>query len=187
MELYAFNEEYVRRLKDGDPETQHHFVAYFRQLILMKGRARSLAHDHIDDACQETFLRVLSSLRKGGLQHPERLGAFVNSVCNNVLMEEYRWSKRAEVMDEEFDAPDKNIDLDRGLVTEEAQRQVKGVLAKMKERDRRLLRAIFIEELDKDQVCKEYGIERTYLRVLLHRAKQQFRSLMSQQGNTEAV
>ena len=187
MELYPFDEQYVQRLQAGVPETQHHFVAYFRELIFIKGRSRSLPRDFMEDICQETFLRVLSSLRRGDVLHPERLGAFVNSVCNNVMLEQYRSSNRAENMDADFDVPDKSIDLDRALVSQQAQRQVEEILARMKERDRRLLRAVFLEELDKDQVCKQYGVDRTYLRVLLHRAKQQFRSLMPQGRRPEGT
>src|SRR5437016_14087523 len=87
LELYSFDEQYARRLQNGDPDTQRHFVNYFGELILIKGRARFIPRDVIDDIRQETFLRVLSTLRKGGLEHPERLGAFVNSVRNNVLLE----------------------------------------------------------------------------------------------------
>jgi RNA polymerase sigma-70 factor, ECF subfamily len=181
LELFAFDDSYLQRLKAEDPTTQQHFVTYFTQLILIKLRARYLPADVIDDVRQETFLRVLGVLRKNeGVQHPERFGAFVNSVCNNVLLEQYRSSTRAESMDETFDPPDKTIDMDRALVTEESQLQVHTVLAKMPERDRRLLRAIFLEEADKDQVCKEYGVDRGYLRVLVHRAKQQFRTLLSE-------
>jgi RNA polymerase sigma-70 factor (ECF subfamily) len=181
LELFSFNDSYLQRLKAGDPSTQHHFVTYFSQLIAIKLRARYLPADTIDDVRQETFLRILSILRKDtGVQHPERFGAFVNSVCNNVLLEQYRSSTRAESMDETFDPPDKTIDMDRALVTEESQRQVHSVLEKMPERDRRLLRAIFLEEIDKDQICKEYGVDRGYLRVLVHRAKQQFRSLLGE-------
>jgi RNA polymerase sigma-70 factor, ECF subfamily len=181
LELFAFDDSYLQRLKAEDPTTQQHFVTYFTQLILIKLRARYLPADVIDDVRQETFLRVLGVLRKNeGVQHPERFGAFVNSVCNNVLLEQYRSSTRAESMDETFDPPDKTIDMDRALVTEESQLQVHTVLAKMPERDRRLLRAIFLEEADKDQVCKEYGVDRGYLRVLVHRAKQQFRSLLGE-------
>lgn len=181
MELFSFDDSYLQRLKAGDPSTQQHFVAYFTQLIVIKLRARYLSADVIDDIRQETFLRILSILRKeAGVQHPERFGAFVNSVCNNVLLEQYRSSTRAESMDENFDPPDKTIDMDRTLVTQESQHKVQTILAKMPERDRRLLRAIFLEEADKDQVCKEYGVDRGYLRVLVHRAKQQFRSLLGE-------
>jgi RNA polymerase sigma-70 factor (ECF subfamily) len=39
------------------------------------------------------------------------------------------------------------------------------------------LREIFLEEKDKDEVCRDFGVDRDYLRVLLHRAKQSFKSL----------
>ena len=177
MELYTFDEAYVHRLKAGDPVTQQHFVVYFTELILIKLRARFLQQHVIDDVRQETFARVLVMLkRENGLEHPERLGAFVNSVCNNVLLEQYRSSTRADSFEDGFDPPDKNIDMDRSLITEDAQRQVKQVLARMPERDRQILKQVFLEERDKDQICREMGVDRDYLRVLLHRAKSQFRA-----------
>lgn len=177
MELYTFDEAYVQRLRSGDPVTQQHFVAYFSELVLIKLRARYLQQHVIDDVRQETFTRVLIILkRENGLEHPERLGAFVNSVCNNVLLEQYRSSTRAEGFEEGFDPPDKNIDLDRRLITEDAQKQVKHVLSKLPERDRQILKQVFLEERDKDQICREMGVDRDYLRVLLHRAKSQFRA-----------
>jgi len=181
LELFSFDDSYLQRLKAGDPDAQQHFVSYFSELILIKLRARRLHPDVIEDIRQETFARVLAILRKdAGVQHPERFGAFVNSVCNNVLLEQYRSSARTENMNEEFDPPDTTIDMDRALVTEESQRRVNSVLLRMTERDRRLIRAIFLEDADKDEVCREYGVDRGYLRVLVHRAKQQFRSLLMQ-------
>jgi RNA polymerase sigma-70 factor, ECF subfamily len=35
---------------------------------------------------------------------------------------------------------------------------------------------VLLEERNKDEVCAEFGITREYLRVLLHRAKQSFKS-----------
>ena len=187
MELYRFNEQYLRRLQTGDPDTELHFVTYFGKLIVIKCRSRSLSPDHTEDVRQETFLRVLSSLRKGEIQHPERLGGFVNSVCNNVLLEQYRSSKRAVHIDDNFDAVDERVDLDRALINEQAQRRVRSILAKMKERDRGVLQAVCLEELDKDEICRKYGVERSYLRVLLHRAKEQFLALMVEGQNTETT
>jgi RNA polymerase sigma-70 factor (ECF subfamily) len=37
------------------------------------------------------------------------------------------------------------------------------------------LRSLFVEEQDKDTVCREMGISREYIRVLVHRAKKSFR------------
>ena len=39
-----------------------------------------------------------------------------------------------------------------------------------------VLKAVFLEERDRDEVCREFGVDRSYLRVLLHRAKQEFKS-----------
>jgi RNA polymerase sigma-70 factor (ECF subfamily) len=39
------------------------------------------------------------------------------------------------------------------------------------------LREIFLEERDKDAVCQDFGVDRDYLRVLLHRAKQAFKAV----------
>ena len=39
-----------------------------------------------------------------------------------------------------------------------------------------LLKAVFLEERDRDEVCREFGVDREYLRVLLFRAKQEFKT-----------
>jgi RNA polymerase sigma-70 factor (ECF subfamily) len=176
VELYQFDEAYVRRLKEGDSSVQRHFFAYFSELVLIKLRSRYLPPHVIDDIRQETFVRVLVTLKKeDGLKSPERLGAFVNSVCNNVLQEHYRVSTRATNLDDVPEPQDLNIDLDRTLVSGEAKRQVAEILDQLSERDQRVLRALFLEDKTKDQICREMSIDRDYLRVLLHRAKLQFR------------
>jgi RNA polymerase sigma-70 factor (ECF subfamily) len=50
------------------------------------------------------------------------------------------------------------------------------ILRELTDRDRRLLQSVLLEERDKDEVCNELGITRDYLRVLVHRAKQSFKS-----------
>jgi RNA polymerase sigma-70 factor, ECF subfamily len=132
----------------------------------------------VEDIQQETFLRVLKTLRtEAGIRSPERFGAFVNSVCNNVLLEFYRSSGRSDQLDENASDPaDRTIDLDGMMATNQTRAQVRKVLDQMPEKDRRLLRAFFLEEQDKDEICREFGVDRDYLRVLLHRAKQNFKT-----------
>lgn len=188
MELYSFDEAYVQRLRAADPATQQHFVKYFSDLILIKLRARYMQPHIIDDIRQETFARVLTILkRENALDHPERLGAFVNSVCNNVMMEHFRSSTRAQGFEEDFDPPDENIDMDRAMVSEQAQKQVSQILAKLPERDRQILKQLFLEEKNKDDICREMGVDRDYLRVLLHRAKSQFRAKFGESHFARAI
>lgn len=179
VEFFNFDETYFRRLQDRDPLTEDHFVSYFSDLLYLKLRSRLRSPQAIEDIRQETFVRVLAAVRsESGVRSPERLGAFVNSVCNNVLLEFYRSRSR---MDQTPDSPpephDRTIDLDGLLVTKQTCDQVRHVLEQLPERDRRLLRALFLEEKEKDQICSEFRVDRDYLRVLLHRAKQSFKSL----------
>lgn len=178
MEFYSFDEPYLQRLRDHDFETEQHFVAYFSKLILIKLRSRLHSTSAIDDVRQETFVRVLKVVRtESGLRNAKTLGAFVNSVCNNVLQEHYRSSSRTEPGDDAIaERPDHAIDLEGALVTQQTRERVRNVLAKLPDKDRRLLRAMFIEDKDKDELCREFRVDRDYLRVLLHRARQSFRA-----------
>jgi RNA polymerase sigma-70 factor (ECF subfamily) len=178
VELFAFTREYVERLREGDPLTEQHFVAYFDQLLRIKLRAKMLASETVEDLRQETYIRVLVTLRKDGVRQPERFGAFVNSICNNVLMEFYRSSSRTRPLDDtHLEKPDHTVDLEGLLVTKQAKKRVREVIEELPKKDRELLRAFFLEEMEKDEVCKLFGVDRDYFRVLLHRAKDKFRVL----------
>ena len=100
MEFFCFDIAYVERLRQRDLPTEQHFVAYFSKLLLIKLRSRLHSAQNIEDIRQETFVRVFDAIqREGGVRHPERLGAFVNSVCNNVLQEFFRSSARSDGLD----------------------------------------------------------------------------------------
>jgi RNA polymerase sigma-70 factor (ECF subfamily) len=179
VELFAFDKAYVERLRNGDSATERHFVAYFEQLLRIKLRARMLPSETVNELRQETFSRVIAALRtQGGVRQPERFGAFVNSICNNVLMEFYRSSSRTRPLEDfHLDKTDKVLDLEGLLVTRQSNEQIRRILSHLPKRDCRLLRAIFLEEKDKEEVCREFKVDRDYLRVLLHRAKDKFRTL----------
>lgn len=186
LDLYAFDKPYVDRLRDGDPATEQHFVTYFGEFLSIMLRARSLTPERIEDVRQETLARVIAALRRDGIRQPERFGAFVNSICKNVLREQIRdWHRNQALEPNHLEFPDKVIDLERALISEETKQQVREILNEMKKRDRALLHALFLQEKDKDEICQEFGVGREYLRVLLHRAKERFRStLRREQGSS---
>jgi RNA polymerase sigma-70 factor (ECF subfamily) len=189
VELFSFDQGYLERLRSGDAPTEQHFVAYFEQLLKIKLRARHLLSQTVEELTQETFIRVIGALRKeGGVREPERLGAFVNSICNNVLLEFYRSSKRSQPLeDHHLEGSGKILNLEGLLITKETNQQIHRVLDELPERDRRVLRAMFLEEKDKDEVCSELGVDRDYLRVLFHRAKDKFKEFYEKDRASKAV
>lgn len=178
MELFEFDKGYVDRLREGDAATERHFVAYFDRLLRILLRARMLPPDKVEDLTQETFRRVLMALRReGAIRQPERFGAFVNSICKNTLYERERAGRRTEPLDEgHAEIADHVEDVHGALEKQESRAQVRGILDALPRKDRELLRDIFFLEKDKDEICREKGVDREYLRVLVHRAKTRFRS-----------
>jgi RNA polymerase sigma-70 factor (ECF subfamily) len=175
---FEFDRAYLDRLAAGDPETERHFTRYFGDLLSIKLRSRLRSPALIEDARQETFLRVMKSLRQpGGIQSPGGFGAFVNTVCNNVLFEMYRSHSRTTPLEDEAGAalPDLSIDAETKVGLDEDRAQVRSVMETLPLKERQLLQWLFFEECDKDEVCRRLDIDRNYLRVLLHRAKQRFR------------
>jgi RNA polymerase sigma-70 factor, ECF subfamily len=174
---YEFDQEYIERLVAEDPEVEAHFTRYFGDLLAIKLRSRLRSAALAEDARQETFVRVLAALKKKkGLESPAALGAFVNSVCNNVLLETYRSGSRFEALDESHDGADtKRPGTEARLIAAEEQARVQDALAHLPQKDKDLLTWLFFEERDKDEVCRELNVDRGYLRVLLHRAKMHFK------------
>ncbi len=179
MQFHTFDAGYVDNLCAGDFATQEHFVRYFTELLHLKLRSRLRSPQAIEDVRQETFARVFASLRKGGaLRQPERLGAFVNTVCNNVLFEHYRASARSDSLDDEGapELPATGMDALGHVAAQQLKTKVREILVDMQPRDRDLLKAVFLDERDRDEVCRDFGVDREYLRVLLFRAKQEFKT-----------
>ena len=177
MERFSFDEAYLRNLREGDFRTEQHFFKYFNPLLLGKVRYRVRTAHLVDDICQETFVRVFKKLRSGDIHSAPSIGAFVNSTCENVLREFSRFKLRDRAPDAEPpDPPDHAADVLTTIVNQENRRMVQKVLKQLPPKERHLLRVVFFEEKDRDEICRELGVDRDYLRVLLHRAIEAFRA-----------
>lgn len=190
MNFATFDASYVNKLRAGDAPTEQHFITYFSELILLKLRSRLRSQEQIEDVKQETFSRTLSLIRsEGGLRHAERLGPLVNSICNNVLMEQYRSSNRVEALQDEtaeglVETWPNALNM---VISDDIRKHVRHILNGLNERDRNLLQAVFLDERDKDEICTELGVDRDYLRVLLHRAKGSFRAMYSKRADAKRL
>ena len=176
---HEFDRRYLDRLAAGDPEIESHFNRYFRELLVIKLRSRLRSSALVEDAIQETFLRVLRAVRQpGGIQSPGGFGSFVNSVCNNVLFELYRSNSRVDSLGEDTGSQirDTHASAEESVAVDEERAVVRKVLATLPQKEKQLLEWLFFEERDKDEICQTLGIDRNYLRVLVHRAKQRFKA-----------
>jgi len=111
----------------------------------------------------------------------------VHSVCINVMMELLRASTRHPPISEEAQhvIADTRADPEKGVVTRERREMVRAVLDGLSEKDRQILRAVYLEEAEKSEICGRFQVDRDYLRVLVHRAKNRFREAFDKGGHAQ--
>ncbi len=178
LQFHSFDDDYLSRLREGDFPTQEHFRKYFTAMMKVKLRSRLKSPDAIEDVQQETFARFYMALHEGKIREPKSLGSYVNSMCNNILKES--WRADPVISLDSGDTPEPPaapFDVSKIIDDGQVAQKIQNVIEQLPERDRRVLRAVFFEERDKDEVCRELGVTRDNLRLLLHRAKQKFKHL----------
>ncbi|HEY7389407.1 MAG TPA: sigma-70 family RNA polymerase sigma factor [Bryobacteraceae bacterium] len=177
---FLFDENYLRALQNRDSETENHLVASFYKAIQAKLQSRLRWPELVQDARQETFLRVFMYFRSGKtLENPASLPGFVHGVCHNVALEFLRSHTRHDQIAENVPEPvDTSSNPEGQMVTTERKQIVRKLLGELPVKDRELLRRVLLEEEDKDAVSKELGVDRNYLRVLLYRARLRFKAAL---------
>jgi RNA polymerase sigma-70 factor (ECF subfamily) len=181
MERYPFDDEYVRRLREGDRETEEHFDSFFRPLLRTKLRGQRLRgrramEDEVEDLTQEVLLRVFRAVKRGDVRDGKALGAIVFMVCKHVVQEHNRYAPGVQLDDTnpKHDLPTPEDNPETALLRKERSTRARQ-LAAGPDRDLEILRAVVLEERDRDEVCAEFGISRDNLRVVLFRAMKRLR------------
>jgi RNA polymerase sigma factor (sigma-70 family) len=178
-----FDESYLAALRAQNTDVENHFISCFSTPIRIKLRARLRSPELVEDAFQETFLRIFSYFRSGKtLNNPASLPGFVHGTSHNIALEFLRAHTRQDQLPEHHQGPvDAALDPQRQMVTEERKAMVRRLLKGLPDKDRRLLQRMFLDEEDKDTVCREFHVDRGYLRMLQFRALARFRAALKRE------
>jgi RNA polymerase sigma-70 factor (ECF subfamily) len=129
----------------------------------------------VEDLVQETLVRFLRFAKDERIRNPANIGAFLNGVCNNVILEYRRrlWRDDPGVKEvrEEGCAATPAVEL------MEVREAIEAGLAQLPDRDHAILRALYLEDRSRDEICHALGITDTQFRVVLFRAKDRFRKI----------
>jgi RNA polymerase sigma-70 factor (ECF subfamily) len=129
----------------------------------------------VDDIVQETLTRFLLAGRDQKIHSPGAIGAFVHGICRNVVSEYRRKNLRNVPMPEIVPEPPS-----RGLPESDAlelRQAVAHGLDQLADRDRKVLRAFYLEEKPRAEILKKMGLTDENFRVILFRAKERFRAI----------
>lgn len=131
----------------------------------------------VDDLVQESLARFIRAEQRNQIRNTEEFGAFLNGVCRNVILEYRRRTKREPGLDQETPIPEVGVRPEAEIL--EMRDAIDTGLAELAERDRTILRALYLEGKDKDEICEEWSMSDAQFRVVLFRAKERFRRAYS--------
>ncbi len=127
----------------------------------------------VDDLVQETLARFFRAEQRNTIRNTEESGAFVSGICRNVILEYRRRVRREPQIDPEAPIPDAGVRPEAEIL--EVRDAIDHSLKELAERDRAVLRSFYLEGKDKDQICRQWGMNDAQFRVVLFRAKERFR------------
>jgi RNA polymerase sigma-70 factor (ECF subfamily) len=140
----------------------------------------------VDDIVQETLTRFLRAGQTQQIRNnSEEFGAFVNGVCRNVILEYRRRVRREPLADPEMPIRDTAVRPDADVF--EMREAIDHGLAELAERDRMILRSLYLEGKEKEDICREWGMTDAQFRVVLFRAKERFRRAYPQDSAAKAA
>jgi RNA polymerase sigma-70 factor (ECF subfamily) len=132
----------------------------------------------VEDVVQESLTRFLQALQDKKIRNPESAGAFLSGICNHVIQEYRRRQWREPLIDPDSPPPELSTAPEADSV--ELRQAISIAMTQLSERDRDILRAFYLEEKNKEEICLAMGLSDGQFRVALFRAKARFRTIYHQ-------
>jgi len=177
----------LERIARGDRAAEAEFVRRYQYGVLVLVRRHCRPNDPIvEDLAQDVLTRVLERLREGAVRDPAALPAYVRTTVMHTTSAEYRSRRVTEPESTaehvaDGDAPPERL----------SSAQLSGILKKVLDdlpvaRDREVLARFYLDEHDKDSVCRALNIDAAHFHRVVFRARERFRALLMAAGIGEA-
>lgn len=152
-----------------------------RALILRRVRDPDVAADILQDAAVTT----LEKLRTGAIAHPEKLGGYLYRVALNHLRNHHRKDRTtlssAEALDE-LAAPANDPEWENVGRPQWATAARRMLEAMPVARDREILVRFYLDDEDRETICRELGLSEEHFNRVIFRARNRFRELLEHRG-----
>jgi len=178
---------WVARIAEGDGHAETEFVRrYGRGVRALVRRHCRPGDPAVDDLTQDVLAGVLDRLRAGAIRDPAALPAYIQATIARAASAEYR-SRRSEVAISAVNELHAGSD----PVDDAAAAQLHGLLRALMQtlpvaRDREVLARFYLDEQDRDEVCRSLGIDAAHFRRVVFRARERFRELLLAAGLHES-
>jgi RNA polymerase sigma-70 factor (ECF subfamily) len=164
----------VGLIQRGDPageETLYRTLLRGARLFLR----RRLGTQDVDDRVHDVFLIVAGAIRRGEIQYPERLMAFVRTVLyrqlNLEIGEVIQRRNRAGDLEEIAHVTAADLTPEQRAIAGQKVALMKEELREMSDRDFEVLSRFYLREQPPEQICEEMGLTQVQFQLLKSRAK----------------
>ena len=173
----------ISRIAQGDRQAEAEFVRLYERGVRVLVRRHCRPGDPVvDDLVQDVLSGVLERLRAGAIHDPVALPAYVQSAVVYATSAEYR-RRRPTQTDAAVELMTDSETPGTQLDASQLAGFLRNVLAGMPvARDREILRRFYLEEEDKDSVCRALAIDPGHFHRVMFRARERFRLLVEQAG-----
>jgi RNA polymerase sigma-70 factor, ECF subfamily len=187
LEASALHAELSKRIRAGDSDAESQLVGRLQPGLRMM-LLRILEGDQAlaDDILQETLLVLLKRLRGDGLEDPGSLAAFAAQTARKLTMAVRRknFRRRTDLDNEALDQVEaQGPALENQASDEGAAWAVRKLLSEMRNsRDRSLLKRFYLDDDDKETLCRDLDMTEAALNQALSRARNRFRTILRHRG-----
>jgi RNA polymerase sigma-70 factor, ECF subfamily len=179
--------ELSRRIREGDVSAESELIRQFEPGLRVLLRRRTGGdHGLLQDLVQDTLLVVIQRLRGQGIDDPQKLAAFAAQTARNLAIASLRKAERQRT-DIDSDLTDRNPDPGGGVEERaadlEAALAVRALLRELPNtRDRLILKRFYLDDHDKEIICKEMDLSEAAFNQALSRARRRFRQILEERG-----
>lgn len=167
----------VERVRQGDEVAESELVRQFTQRIFVMSFVRTRDREAARDLVQEVLMAVIAALRKGQLQDPDKLPAFVHGTARNLINNQLRSARRVPPLEPlPEDLPEENII--EQLEGAERTRLVHQALKGLGEGDRKILWLTLVEGRKPREIAELLGLTSEVLRARKLRAARKITELI---------
>ena len=167
----------VSQIKAGDETGMEQLYKAFGRGVRYY-LCRQLGPQELEDKIHDTFVIVVTAIRRGQVREPERLMGFVRTVVRRQVAAyiEQAVQDRHELSDVNsgITVPDRKQNPEQEAMLYQKAELVQSALSVLSEKDREILVRFYLKEQPQQQICHEMKLTETQFRLLKSRAKAKF-------------
>jgi RNA polymerase sigma-70 factor, ECF subfamily len=173
----------VRRVQNGDQDSFGLIIEKYQSFVF--GVIRSIVYDPgiEDDLAQESFLAAYKGIK--GFRGDARLKSWLYKITLNVCLNYLRHKKtgyNTEYSDDLENQVDSRLTPDKCQERKELRQCILEVMKKLPLKYRSMIHLHYNEDMQYDEIAKVTGLPIGTVKSHLHRAKDQLRKALSNQG-----